>query len=185
MERCGMITATVEGDGMKRLEGLLAELSAWGEPYALIKPTKVLYQLSRMIGNAVLERSSTDLVARVKREMVPYAERAITGAGEGASARVARVLRRWAYRYIEELLVEVRDREGWGTVTNERTLALKAEPGPEQAGPGVPPESWGVRHTRPDWRRIQKGQASAGKHRPEQSEGEKKIRVYVGGREVS
>lgn len=180
-----MITATVEGAWRQKLTGLLEELKAAGVSDCIIKPTKVLYELSRMKGRAVLEIISQAAADKVKREQVPYVERAIEGRREGWEQRVARAYRRWAYRFIEELLVEVRDKKRWGTVTSATTLALKSGDGVEKVGNGVPPDSWGVRHTRPDWRRIQKGQAQAGKKRPTQTETEKKIIVLVDGREVS
>ena len=178
------VTASLVGDGMKRLRGLMEELTAVGTTECRIKPTKVLYWLSQMKGAAVLAIASRAMNERVKTEMIPYVSRAIEGRREGWERRAASAYRRWAYRVIEELFVEVRDRRGWGTV-EDATLRKKEGGGVDGASRGVPPESWGVRHTRPDWRRIQKGQASSGKRHPSITESEAKIEVRVDGRVVA
>ena len=77
-----MITASVEGNYLKKLRDLTDELKAAGATTCIIRPTEVLYELSRMKGKAVLGMASRQLNDCVKREMVPYVEKAIVGKKE-------------------------------------------------------------------------------------------------------
>ena len=180
-----MITAEADDSGLrKKLNGLIEELRAVGATDAIIRPTKVLYELCVLKGRKVLLAALPQgKVDAVKREMIPYVEAAIEGSREGWESRAARAYRRWAYRFIEELYVAVRDNRVWGT-TDPKTQAVK----PYDKGGKVPAESFGVRHTRPDWRRVQKGQALTGKNRPDVSgteSGEPAIQVLINGQEIA
>lgn len=177
------VTGSVEDAGLRqKLSNLIEELNLAGGTDAVIRPTVVLYELCRMKGQKLLSIIPQAKADAVKREMIPYVENAIQGHAEGWEGRVARAYRRWAYRFIEELYVAVRDARSWGQVTAETKRRKEAD---KTLGKGVPPESFGVRHVRPDWRRIQKGQSLAGKREPDKQEEGPTITVIVNGREVS
>ena len=179
-----MINAETKGNWETKLNGLLAELKLAGATDAIIKPTKVLYQLHLIRGvsrgDSLLAKLPQEVADKVKREMIPYVQKAIKGKKEGWEERAAKYYRRWAYRFIEELLVVVRDRAAWGRV---KASTAKRKEG--DVGKGVPVDSFGVRHTRPDWRQIQKGKRDAGKRRPGYPvETDKRIVVLINGREI-
>lgn len=127
-----MITAQVEGRWQKKLKDLTEEIKAFGATTCRIRPTTVLYELSQSRGTALLAMASRTMNARVKKEMAPKVKQAITGKKEGWQTRAAKVYRRWAYRFIEDLFVSVRDRKQWGrvdpeTLKRKRKDAAKAE----------------------------------------------------------
>lgn len=221
-----MIDAQVEGGWRRRFQQLVEELKQAGATSGVVRPTRVLYELSRMKGAAVLANATTAMQRRVKGEMVPVMERSIEGKPEGWERKAAKVYRRWMYRFIEELYVEVRQRSQWGTVTPEtkarkekdaarekesrrvELAARRAARAEERAASGAAPKkkrakrtkrakrqprsttapnanTYGIRHTRPDWRTPQKGKAPAGTRRPTQAETEPVLTVTINGRVIA
>jgi hypothetical protein len=225
-----VIDAQVEGDWRRRFQLLVEELKQAGATSGVVRPTKVLYELSRMKGAAVLANATTAMQRRIKNEMVPVMEKSIEGKPEGWRRKAAKVYRRWMYRFVEELYVEVRRRSQWGTVTPEtrkrkekdaarekearrvelaaRREARREARAVEKAAGGAAPKkkrakrtkrtrrqprsatapnanTYGIRHTRPDWRLPQKGKAKAGKRRPAQAETEPVLIVTINGRVIA
>lgn len=225
-----MITGEVEGNWEEKLSEFENHIKMVGATDCIVHPTKVLFELSRMKGRAVLGLISQSVADRVKAEMVPLVEAAVKGKPEGWRQSMTKQYRRWAYRFIEELYVEVRDKRRWGRVEDPDTLASKRSDmnrqknlaaqaraeaqanrpkkprRPRQLRPlsydqaGQLPtrrkpsnrnlgmksvESWGVRHTRPDWRNVQKGKADSGTRRPSIKESGPKIVVMIEGQVIS
>jgi hypothetical protein len=171
----------------KRIRSFASELTAAGATDAVITPTTVLGYLSEAKGKSVLKSATRAAVNKVRNESAPKVKQAIKGKREGWEQRAAKQWRRWAYRFIEELYVSIRDNRTLGNVSNERTMKQKSRP-PSKGGAAKKNRgAWGVRHARPDWRQLQKGKRASGKwsqgrHAPEPT-GDL-IVVYVSGTRV-
>lgn len=120
-----MIDIKIEGDWRKKIDGFVSFLKGLEGAECTIHPTKVLEEHSKRKSAKLLAVVSASVVERTKAEQIPKIKEIIRNQGEGWEQRVAAQYRRWAYRYLEELYVDVRDQQRWGRVLPS-TAATKA-----------------------------------------------------------
>ena len=166
--------------GMRRLKDMRERIAGIGGSRGELRPTRVIYGLSKTRGTTLLATLPRGESQRLKAAVAPKIKRAMLAKG-GVPEKVAKAYRYWMYRHVELLWKAVRDRGLWGRVS-AATRRDKGKPLPRGVSPGIPLESWGVRHTRPAWYAVQKGKRPAGKRRPSYAETEPMMEVTYRGR---
>ena len=152
---------------------------------AALSPTPVIEELSRYRGRGLLKDLTRGKAQAVKAESAARVKKAVVEGGPRLQTNLAKQYRRWVYRYVEELLVDVRDKGVWGPPQRKTIRRKESLPGNGGAGPGVPPGAYGVRATRPDWRAYQKGKKTGdGSRDRAKLDGKAEIKVWYKGRRI-
>ena len=169
----------------KKLKRWMRVIRQTSSTEAILAPTPVIRELSRRQGHTLLEDLSRSKVSKVEAEASGRTKRVIAKAKPGFLGQLGKEYRRWAYRYIEELLVDVRDGGAWGRVASNTARRKESTPANGGAGPGVPTTAYGVRATRPDWRAYQKSKKTGSGSRARDLPGKAELKVSHRGRRIN